>query len=155
MRQARFLLNICLIIMANVVQSGALRQEHQKKERHTMSEMMSSATKKQQPYVQSPEKYYFPVSNRQSFKRITAYVWHTKKWINENVISYVGPKNKTMGHIMSLNNRISCVVGISIFGFNTYWKQVFNLMDIKTTPKFKQFLQAKTLNAEKNKSYYQ
>ena len=28
-------------------------------------------------------------------------------------------------------------------------------MEIKTTPTFKQFLQAKTLNAKKNKSYYQ
>ena len=59
-----------------------------------------------------------------------------------------------MAHIMSLNNRISCVVGISIFGYKTYWKQVFNLMDIKTTPTFKHFLQAETLNDEKKKSYY-
>ena len=72
-----------------------------------------------------------------------------------NVIAYVAPKNKTMVHIMSLDNRISCVVGISIFGFKTYWKQVFDLMDIQTTKTFKQLLQAKTLNAEKKKSYYQ
>ena len=45
-----------------------------------------------------------------------------------NVIAYVAPKNKTVAHIMSLNNRISCVVGIYIFGFKTYWKQVFDLM---------------------------
>ena len=50
-----------------------------------------------------------------------------------NVIAYVAPKNKTMAHSMSLNNRISCVVGISIFGFKTYWKQVFNLMEIQKT----------------------
>ena len=56
---------------------------------------------------------------------------------------------------MSLNNRISCVVAISIFGFNTYCKRVFIFMDIKTTPNFKQFLQSKTINTEKNKSYYQ
>ena len=48
-----------------------------------------------------------------------------------NVIAYVAPKNKTMAHIMSLNNMISCIVLISIFGFKTYWEQVFNLMDIK------------------------
>ena len=71
-----------------------------------------------------------------------------------NVIAYVAPKNKMMAHIMSLNNRISCVVGISIFGFKTYWKQVFNLMQIKTTPSFEQFLQAETLNTRKKKSYY-
>ena len=71
-----------------------------------------------------------------------------------NVILYVAPKNKTMVHRMILNNRISCVVGISIFGFNTYWKQVFNLMEVQTTPTFEQFLQAETLNADKNKSYY-
>ena len=50
-----------------------------------------------------------------------------------NVIAYVAPKNKTMAHIMSLNKRISCVVGMSIFGFKTYWKQVFNFMDKKNT----------------------
>ena len=79
---------------------------------------------------------------------------HTKKSMN-NVIAYVAPKNKTMLHIMSLNNRISCIVGISIFGFKTYWEQVFNLMDIKTTPTLTDFLQVETLNAEKKKSYYQ
>ena len=72
-----------------------------------------------------------------------------------NVIAYVAPKNKTMAYSISLNNRISCVVGIYIFGFKTYRKQVFNLMEIQTTQTFKQFLQAETLNAEKNKSYYQ
>ena len=36
-----------------------------------------------------------------------------------NVIAYVALKNKTMAHIMSLNNLISCVVGVSIFGFKT------------------------------------
>ena len=72
-----------------------------------------------------------------------------------NVIAYVAPKNKTMAHIMRLNNRISCVVVISILGFNAYWKQVFNLVEIQTTPTFKQFVQAETLNAKKNKPYYQ
>ena len=37
-----------------------------------------------------------------------------------NVIAYVAPKNKTTAHIMNLNNRISCVVGMSTFGFKTY-----------------------------------
>ena len=72
-----------------------------------------------------------------------------------NVIAYVAPKNKTMSHIMSLNNRISCVVGISIFGFKTYWKRVFALIEIQTMSTFEQFLQAETLNARNNKSYYQ
>ena len=72
-----------------------------------------------------------------------------------NVIAYVVPRIKTMAHRMGLNNRISCVVGISIFRFKTYWKQVFALMEKQTTQTFKQFLQAKTINAENNKSYYQ
>ena len=72
-----------------------------------------------------------------------------------NLIAYVAPKNKTMAHSMSLNNRISCVVGIYIFGFKTYWKQVFDLMGIQTSSTFGKFLQAETLNAKKNKSYYQ
>ena len=66
-----------------------------------------------------------------------------------NVIAYVAPKNKTMAHNMSLNNMISCVVGISIFGFKIYCKRVFNFMDIKKTPTFKQFFQSEILNAEK------
>ena len=73
----------------------------------------------------------------------------------KNAIWYVAPKNKTMANIMNPNNMFSCVVGVSIFCFKTYWKQVFNFMDIKTTPTFKQFWQAKTLNDEENKSYYQ
>ena len=72
-----------------------------------------------------------------------------------NVIAYIAPKKKMMAHSMTLNNRISCIVGISIFGFNTYWEQVFNLMDIKTTPTLTDFLKAETLNAERKKSYYQ
>ena len=69
-----------------------------------------------------------------------------------NVIAYVAPKKKTMAHSMRLNNRISCVVGISIFGFKTYWKRVFALVEIQTTPTFEHFLQEETLNAKKNKS---
>ena len=72
-----------------------------------------------------------------------------------NVIVYDAPKNKTMAHIMILINRISCVVGMSIFGFKTYWKQAFYFMEIQTSSTFKQFLQAETLNAKKNQSYYQ
>ena len=70
-------------------------------------------------------------------------------------IWYVAPKKNTMAHSMSLNNRISCVVGMSIFGFKTYRKQVLNLMEIQTSSMFEQFLQAETLNAKKNKSCYQ
>ena len=79
---------------------------------------------------------------------------HKKESMN-NVIAYVAFKKKTMAHSMSLNNRISFVVGIYIFGFKTYFKQVFYLMEIQTTSTFEQFLQAETLNAKKNKSYYQ
>ena len=82
-------------------------------------------------------------------------MFDTKRRINEQYDSICCTKNKMMVHSMSLNNRISCVVVISIFGFKTYWKQVFDLMEIQTTQTFKQFLQAETLNAEKNKSYYQ
>ena len=63
-----------------------------------------------------------------------------------NTITYLAPKIKTVAHSMSLNNRISCVVGISIFGFN--------LMELNMIPNFKQFLQVKTVNTDK-KSYYQ
>ena len=50
-----------------------------------------------------------------------------------NVIAYVAPKNNTMAHSTSLNNGILCIVGIYIFGFKTYWKQVFDLMKIQKT----------------------
>ena len=111
--------------------------------------------KKWQSAVQSPEKYYFSVLNRQSSKRITAYRWHTKNESMKNVIANVAPKNKTMAHRTSLNNMILCVVGISIFGFKTYRKQVFNLMEIQTTQTLEELLQAETLKVEKKKSYYQ
>ena len=47
------------------------------------------------------------------------------------------------------------MVGISISWFKTYWKRVFNLIDIKTTPTFKEFLQAKPLKSKRENSYYQ
>ena len=65
----------------------------------------------------------------------------------ENVISYVASKNKTMAHIMILNDRISCVVVIFIFGFKTYWEKVFYLMEIQTTQTLKYSLQDETFNA--------
>ena len=66
-----------------------------------------------------------------------------------NAIDYVAPKNKTIAHIMSLNNRILCVVGIYILGFKKYWQIVFNLMELNISPTFKQFLQSKTDNGDK------
>ena len=71
------------------------------------------------------------------------------------MIAYVEPKNKTMAHSMSLNNRIIFLVGISILVFKIYWKQVFDFMEIQTTSMFEHFLQSETLNAKKNKSHYQ
>ena len=65
--------------MQIVVQSGASRQEHQNKEIHTTTKTINSAVKKRQSDVQSPQEDYFTVSNRQSSKRVTAYVQHTKK----------------------------------------------------------------------------
>ena len=64
-------------------------------------------------------------------------MFDTKNELMKNVIAYVAPKNKTMAHSMSLNNRISCVVVISNFELKTYWKRVFNLMEIKITPTLK------------------
>ena len=54
-----------------------------------------------------------------------------------NAITYVDPKNKTMAHIMSLNNIIYYVVGISIPGFDRYWHTVFYSMDLNISPTFK------------------
>ena len=51
-----------------------------------------------------------------------------------------------MAHSMDLNNIISCVVGISIFGFKKYWQTVFNLNELKMSPTFKLFLKAKKVN---------
>ena len=89
------------------------------------------------------------------FLKESLHIFDKKNESMNNVIAYVAPKNKAMAHNMSLNSRILCVVGISIFGFKIYWKQVFNLMEIQTNQTIKQFLQDKTLNAEKKKSYYQ
>ena len=74
-------------------------------------------------------------------------MFDTQKIISEQSDSIHCAKKKMMVYSMSLHNRISCVVRISIFGFKTYWKQVFNLMEIQTTKTFKQFFQAEILNA--------
>ena len=52
----------------------------------------------------------------------------------KNAITYIASKNKTMVYITSLTNRISCVVGIYIFGFKKYWNIVFNLMELNMVP---------------------
>ena len=75
-----------------------------------------------------------------------------KKRINEQCDIIRCTRNKKIVHRMSLNDRISWVMGISIFGFMTYRKQVFALMEIQTTPIFEQFLKAETLNSENSKS---
>ena len=81
--------------------------------------------------------------------KVSLYMFDTqKKESMRNVIAYVAPKSKTMAHSMSLNNPISCVVGISIFGFKTYWKQVFDLMEIQTSSTFEQFLQAENTHRQ-------
>ena len=83
--------------------------------------------------------HMFDTQKNESMNSVTAYVAPTKK--------------KTMAHSTSLDNRMSVVVGISIFVFETYWKRAFDLMEIKTTQTFKHFSQAETLNADKNKSH--
>ena len=54
-----------------------------------------------------------------------------------NEILYVSPKNKTMDHRTSLNNRICCVVEISIFRLKKYWHTVYNLMELNVSPTLK------------------
>ena len=70
----------------------------------------------------------------------------------KNLITYATPKNNVMAHSMSLNNRILCILGISIFGFKKYQQRVFNLMELNIIPTFKHFLPDETDNSEKNKS---
>ena len=141
--------------MKAVVKRGASRQEHQKKEIHTITKTTNSTAKIMKTSCKLSWKYSFTVSNRRSSKIFTTYVWHTKKLINEQFNCIFCAKNKAMAHIMRLNNRIYCVVGIFIFGFKTYWKQVFDLMEIQTTQTFKQFLKGKIFKTRKNRSYYQ
>ena len=74
------------------------------------------------------KKTLFPSQTDKVLKELLHMFDTPKNESMNNVIAYVAPEKKTMVHSMSLNNRISCVVGMSIFGFKTYWKQVFNLM---------------------------
>ena len=96
----------------------------------------------------------FPFQTDKVLKE-SLHMFDTKKRINEKCDSIRCSKKKTMAHSMSLNNRISYVVGISIFRFKTYWKRVFALMEIQTTSTFEKFFQEETINTKKNKSYYQ
>ena len=52
---------------------------------------------KRQSAVQSPQEDSFPVSNRQSSKIVNAYVWHTKKRINEQCDSIRCAKKQENG----------------------------------------------------------
>ena len=52
---------------------------------------------------------------------------------------------------MILNSKISCVVGISIFGFDKHQKTLFNLREFNISPTFKQLFHAKKINANKTK----
>ena len=71
-----------------------------------------------------------------------------KKKLTDNETTYVAPKNKTMAHSMSLKNRVSCVVVISIFGLNKYRQKVFNLIDLNMSPTSKHFLKSETVDAD-------
>ena len=62
------------------------------------------------------KKNIFPFQTDKVFKE-SLHIFDTQNESMNNVVAYVAPKNKTMSHITSLNNRISCVVVISIFGF--------------------------------------
>ena len=83
--------------MQIVVQSGASRQEYQKKERHTTTKTTNSSVKKRQPDVQYSQEDYFLISNRQESKVVTSYIQHTKKRINEQCDSIRCAKKKDDG----------------------------------------------------------
>ena len=72
----------------------------------------------------------------------------------KNAIAYFVPRNNNISHSTSLDSKISCDVGISIVDFNKYWLKVFDLMEIKMIPTFEKIYNSKTINANKNKSYY-
>ena len=135
-RQVRSPSNTCLTVMQILLQSGASRQEHQKKERQTTTKTSNYVVNKTKTTCKISSRRLFSRLNRKSSKIVTAYVLHTKKRINEQCDSIRCAKNNTMVHSMSPNYRISCVVGMSIFGFKTYWKQVFNLLEIQTSSTF-------------------
>ena len=64
-----------------------------------------------------------------------------------NVISYVAPKKWHTAWALKII--ISYVFGISIFGFDKYWQKLFEMMELKISPKFKKVLIAETINYEK------
>ena len=132
-RHIMFLLNICWTVMTIVVHSDASRQEHQKKERHTIEkdDKFRCKQKDNQLYnILKKTRFLFQTDKGLKY---SLHMFDTQRNDSmNNVIAYVAPKNKTMTHIMSLNNTISCVVRISILGFKTYWKQVYNVMHIKS-----------------------
>ena len=82
-------------------------------------------------------------------------MFDTQKKNQRIMQSHMLRQKKDNGAYHELKNRISSVVGIPIFGFNKYWKRLFNFIEIKITPTFKLFLQSETFNSERNKSYYQ
>ena len=65
-----------------------------------------------------------------------------------NEITYVVQNNKTVVYKVILNNRISFVMGISIFGLKKYWHKYFNLIDLNMIPTFEHFLQFETVNSD-------
>ena len=65
-----------------------------------------------------------------------------QKRVNEQCDSICCAKTKDDGAYHDPKNRISCVVGISISGFKTFWEKVFDLMEIQRTQTFEQFLKA-------------
>ena len=79
-------------------------------------------------------------------------MFDTKNEPIKSSIAYVAKIKKTMAHSMSLNNRISCILGISIFVLKKYLQRVFNLMELKMISTVKQVLPSKTDNAE-NKNH--
>ena len=153
MRQVRSLWNTCSTVTPIAGESGSSRKEHQKKKK-TYKERDDKFHGKRidNQLYNILKKTILPFQIDKVLKKSLHMFDIQKTESMNNVIAYVAPKNKTMAHVMNLNNWISCVVGISIFRFKTYKKQVFDLMQIQTSSAFEQFLQFKPLNANKNKS---
>ena len=88
------------------MQSGTARQEYQKKASNTTKKTTNFVANKTKISYTSSLKTRFPFQTDKVLRE-SLHMFDTQKDESmNNVIAYVAPKNKTMAHRTSLNNRI-------------------------------------------------
>eukprot|EP00978_Attheya_sp_CCMP212_P028806 scaffold100531_cov56-Attheya_sp.AAC.2 len=64
-----------------------------------------------------------------------------------SLITWYAPKNRTYSCSMSLENRISIAVGVSILGYKLFWERVYSKLEVPMPISTKEWLRTRQANS--------